>query len=108
MTRWRSGDNQSVKSSVPVVSLAGGYDLKMGHFLEVASMVVTWWIMAFFAQKPLEQTVNNVLFMYGSTIGGEYHDALDFGDILFPPSSHSTQWYSEYVNPCKAQRKIET
>ena len=26
--------------------LAGGYDLEIGH-LEVASMVVTWWIMAF-------------------------------------------------------------
>ena len=24
--------------------LAGGYDLEIGHFLEVASMVVTWWI----------------------------------------------------------------
>ena len=27
--------------------LAGGYDLEIGHFLEVASMVVTWWIGAF-------------------------------------------------------------
>ena len=27
--------------------LAGGYDLEIGHFLEVASMVVTWWIVAF-------------------------------------------------------------
>ena len=24
--------------------LAGGYDLEIGHFLEVASMVVSWWI----------------------------------------------------------------
>ena len=30
--------------------LAGGYDLEIGHLLEVASMVVTWWIVAFFAQ----------------------------------------------------------
>ena len=27
--------------------LAGGYDRKIGQFLEVASMVVTWWIVAF-------------------------------------------------------------
>ena len=27
--------------------LAGGYDLEIGHFLEVGSMVVTWWIVAF-------------------------------------------------------------
>ena len=27
--------------------LAGGYDLEIGHFLEVASMVVTWWMVAF-------------------------------------------------------------
>ena len=26
--------------------LAGGYDLEIGHFLSVASMVVTWWIVA--------------------------------------------------------------
>ena len=26
--------------------LAGGYDLEIGHFLEVASMVVTWLIVA--------------------------------------------------------------
>ena len=29
--------------------LAGGYDLEIGHFLEVARMVATWWIVAFFA-----------------------------------------------------------
>ena len=27
--------------------LAGGYDLEIKHFLELASMVVTWWIVAF-------------------------------------------------------------
>ena len=27
--------------------LAGGYDLELGNFLKVASMVVTWWIVAF-------------------------------------------------------------
>ena len=27
--------------------LADGYDLEIGHFLEVASMVVTWWIVDF-------------------------------------------------------------
>ena len=27
--------------------LAGGYDLEIGHFLEVDSMVVSWWIVAF-------------------------------------------------------------
>ena len=30
--------------------LAGGYDLEIGHFLEVANMVVTWWIVAFLVQ----------------------------------------------------------
>ena len=29
--------------------LAGGYDLENMTFLEVASMVVTWWIVGFFA-----------------------------------------------------------
>ena len=43
-SHWCSGDNQSVRSSVPV--LASGYDLEMEHFLEVASIVVTWWIVA--------------------------------------------------------------
>ena len=27
--------------------LEGGYDLEIGHFVEVASMVITWWITAF-------------------------------------------------------------
>ena len=27
--------------------LAGGYDLEIRHFFEIASMVVTWWIVAF-------------------------------------------------------------
>ena len=27
--------------------LVGGYDLEIGHFLEVDSMVVSWWIVAF-------------------------------------------------------------
>ena len=42
---WRTGDNQSVRSSAPVVSRW----LWPGNrtFLEVASMVVTWWIVAF-------------------------------------------------------------
>ena len=31
--------------------LGGGYDLEMLQFLEVASMVVTWWIVAFCAVK---------------------------------------------------------
>ena len=46
--RWRSGNNQSVGSSVPVV-IAGGCDLEIGYFLKVASIVVTWWIVAFCA-----------------------------------------------------------
>ena len=44
--RWGSGDNQSVRSSVPVVSKwlwPGNKTL-----LEVASMVITWWIVPFF------------------------------------------------------------
>ena len=44
--RWQLSDNQSVRSSVPVVSRW----LWPGNrtFSEVASMVVTWWIVAFF------------------------------------------------------------
>ena len=44
-TRWHSGDNQSVESSALVVSrwLWPG----SRTFLEVASMVVSWWIVAF-------------------------------------------------------------
>ena len=40
-THWQSGDNQSVESSIPVVSRW----LWPGNmaFLEVASMVVSWW-----------------------------------------------------------------
>ena len=43
--RWCSGDNQSVRSSVPVVNRW----LWPGNrtFLEVVSMMVTWWIVAF-------------------------------------------------------------
>ena len=29
--------------------LAGGYNLEIGHFLEVANMAITWWIVAFLA-----------------------------------------------------------
>ena len=45
LSRWCSFDNQSVRSSAPVVSRW----LWPGNrtFLEVASVVVTWWIMAF-------------------------------------------------------------
>ena len=51
---WGSGNNQSVRSSVPVVSrwLSPG---NRTSFLEVAGMVATWWIV-FFAQC----TWNNV------------------------------------------------
>ena len=44
-TRGRSGDNQTIKTSAPVVSswLLPGNRI----FLEVASMVITWWIVAF-------------------------------------------------------------
>ena len=44
-SHWRSGDNQSVGSSTPVVSRW----LWPGNrtFLEVVSMVVSWWIAAF-------------------------------------------------------------
>ena len=49
MLATRSGDNQSVRSSVPVVSRW----LWPGNrtFLEVASMMVTWWIVAFVASE---------------------------------------------------------
>ena len=43
--RWCSGDNQSVRSSVKVVSTWLWSENRT--FWEVASMVVTWWIVAF-------------------------------------------------------------
>ena len=45
---WHSGNNQNVGLSVPVVSRWLWPENRA--FLEVASMVVTWWTMAFFAQ----------------------------------------------------------
>ena len=33
--------------------LAGGYDLEIGYFLEVDSMVVSWWIVAFLPRVML-------------------------------------------------------
>ena len=35
-------------SGHPYCLLAGGYDLEIGHFSVVASMVVTWWVVVFF------------------------------------------------------------
>ena len=55
ITRWHSGDNQIVGSSVPVVSkwLCPGNRT----FSEVASMVVTWWIVAFLHSARRKSTV---------------------------------------------------
>ena len=52
---WRSSDNPSVRSSVPVVSKW----LWPGNrtFSEVASMVGTWWILAFFAQWHIHNSI---------------------------------------------------
>ena len=54
--RWSSGDNQSVRSSVLVVSMW----LWPGNrtFLKVVSMVDTWWIVAFLCSS--EQWCNEV------------------------------------------------
>ena len=38
--------------------LAGGYDLEKGHFLEVASMVVTWWIVAFLCSASVPEHIH--------------------------------------------------
>ena len=46
-TTWRSGNNRNVGSSALVVSRWLGPGNRT--FLEVASMVVTWWIVAFCA-----------------------------------------------------------
>ena len=56
-SRWCSADNQSVGSSALVVSRW----LWPGNrtFSEVASMVVTWWIVAFFAQCWLTQLLQH-------------------------------------------------
>ena len=37
--------------------LTGGYDLEIGHFFGVDSMMVSWW-MPFFAQCPISDNVN--------------------------------------------------
>ena len=44
-------------------SLAGGYDLEIGHFLKVASMVVTWWIVLFAQCEswPIHQFCGSVM-----------------------------------------------
>ena len=49
---WRSGSNQSVRLSTPVVSslLWPG----SSTFLDMASMVVTWWIVAFLPSGSIE------------------------------------------------------
>ena len=38
--RWCLGDKSVIST--------GGYDLEIGHFIEVDSMVVSWWIVFFF------------------------------------------------------------
>ena len=57
MTRWHSVDNQSVRSSVPVVSIW----LSSGNrtFLEVASMVDTWWIVAVLSSNTCSSMQNH-------------------------------------------------
>ena len=35
--------------------LASGYNLETGHFLQVASMVTTWWIEAFLRSVVVRQ-----------------------------------------------------
>ena len=40
--------------------LAHGYDLEIGHFLEVASMEVTRWIVAF---------LHSVIYVFGLLVG---------------------------------------
>ena len=61
---WRSGNNQSDGSSVPVVSRWLSPDNRT--FLEVHSVVVTWWIVAFvhclFFKKISPMTHESVLF----------------------------------------------
>ena len=47
-TRWHLGNNQSVVSSVPVVSRWLWPENRT--FLEVASTVLIWWIVAFFVR----------------------------------------------------------
>ena len=54
--RWCSGNNQSVTSSAPVVSRWLGNRT----FLEVASMVVTWWIVTFL-RSDSSRVKNNLI-----------------------------------------------
>ena len=39
--------------------LVGGYDLEIGHFLEVAGMVATWWIVAFLLTGMLQSLLSH-------------------------------------------------
>ena len=66
---WCLGDNQSVRSSVPVVSRW----LWPGNrtFLEVASMVATWWLVAFL--RSIDSDVNIPLKVPVTTIDALRH-----------------------------------
>ena len=58
-------DDPSLAGTWPIIKvpghqywwLAGGYDLEIRHFLEAASMVVTWWIVAFSCSGKLAYTL---------------------------------------------------
>ena len=58
LPHWHTGNNQSVRSSVPVVHRWLGPENMT--FLEVASMVAAWWIMAFLCSDHLENEMSTV------------------------------------------------
>ena len=52
LRKWHQNRNTGIRAIIKVSGyqhrwLADGYDLEIGHFLKVDSMMVNWWIVAF-------------------------------------------------------------
>ena len=82
---WRFGINQSVGLSVPVVNrwLWPGN----GSFLEVASMVVTWWIVAFRAV---------IIFIKFITVRAHCERQLCLSEVRIGLWMYAFQWHEMY------------
>ena len=69
-TRWHSGDNQSGGLSVLVVSR---WLWPENRTLEVANMVVTWWIVAFFLHTLPLQTLKKIIYHSNSPVSRNHN-----------------------------------
>ena len=79
--RASEGDNQSVRSSAPVVSTCfpGGYNVK----LYISRGRLAWWLLAFFAQSKLSQSINKCISL-------QNYNTKDFFPLLRTNYSQST------------------